>query len=388
MQISPVELLIFQPTPFCNLNCSYCYLPDRKDSRILDVETVRVTLEKLKREALLAPEISVIWHAGEPMVVNTTKYSEFFDVIRQTVGDHCKVRHHFQTNAVLIDQKWCDFIRKHEIAIGVSIDGPEGVHDSKRKTWSGRGTWSQVTRGIERLVSNDIPFHTISVVSESSLDCASEIFSFLRAMNPVQIGFNIEECEGANTSSSLDRNSERVDAFFRQVYRLAKSTSFDPPIREFDESYLAIESGVGKEGNTQTRPFRIFSVSVTGEFSTFSPELLGFTSAGYGSLDLGNVRTDSPRKVASSSKFLKIFGDIEAGISKCQQSCEYYDLCGGGAPANKLFETGTFNSAATRFCEFSVKIPRKIVLEDLESVLAQDCRAGSTGPIVPADRIG
>ena len=119
------------------------------------------------------------------------------------------------------------------------------------------------------------------------------------------------------------------------------------------------------------RPFRIFSVSVTGAFSSFSPELLGTTSDGYGSLDLGNILTDSPTEVATSSKFLKIFGDIEAGISKCQQSCEYYDVCGGGAPANKLFETGTFNTAATRFCEFSIKIPRKIVLEDLESVLAE-----------------
>ncbi len=370
MEISPVELLVFQPTPFCNLNCSYCYLPDRKDPRIIDVETVRVTLDKLKGEALLAPEVSVIWHAGEPMVVRTSKYSEFFDTIRKTVGDHCQIRHHFQTNGVLINQKWCDFIRAHEITIGISIDGPEAIHDAKRKTWSGRGTWKQVMRGIEQLDSNGIPFHTISVVSEASLDSASEVYSFLRSLKPVQIGFNVEECEGANATSSLEDSSDRVDAFFRQVYRHAKQNEFDPPIREFEESFLAIENGIEKGGNTQVRPYRIFSVSVTGEFSTFSPELLGSTSAGYGSLDLGNVRTDSPRELADSKKFLQIFGDIEAGISKCQKSCEYFDLCGGGAPANKLFEAGTFDTAATRFCEYSVKVPRKIVLEDLESVLA------------------
>ena len=78
MEVSPVQLLIFQPTPFCNLNCSYCYLPDRKDKRVMDVEIVRTTVEKLKEEDLLQPGFRIIWHAGEPTVVQRDQYAKYF----------------------------------------------------------------------------------------------------------------------------------------------------------------------------------------------------------------------------------------------------------------------------------------------------------------------
>ena len=78
MEVSPVELLIFQPTPFCNLNCTYCYLPDRKDKRVMDVGIVRTTVEKLKEEQLLAPGLGIIWHAGEPTVVRREQYAGLF----------------------------------------------------------------------------------------------------------------------------------------------------------------------------------------------------------------------------------------------------------------------------------------------------------------------
>jgi uncharacterized protein len=71
-----------------------------------------------------------------------------------------------------------------------------------------------------------------------------------------------------------------------------------------------------------------------------------------------------------------MFGDIVAGVKQCRETCEYFDVCGGGAPANKLFEKGSFSVAETRFCEQSLKIPTRIVLKDLETVLA-----GSGKPI-------
>ena len=42
-QVGPLELLVIQPTPFCNLDCSYCYLPDRLDKRKITLETLEKT---------------------------------------------------------------------------------------------------------------------------------------------------------------------------------------------------------------------------------------------------------------------------------------------------------------------------------------------------------
>jgi hypothetical protein len=39
---------------------------EKKNARVMAVEIVRTTTEKLRAEELLPPEFSVIWHAGEP----------------------------------------------------------------------------------------------------------------------------------------------------------------------------------------------------------------------------------------------------------------------------------------------------------------------------------
>jgi len=246
MEVSPVQLLIFQPTPFCNLNCTYCYLPDRQDKRTMSVDIVRTTIRKLKDEGLLDPELSIVWHAGEPTVARRERYAEYFAAVKEVLGDSCAVVHHFQTNATLIDNAWCDFIKEHRIAVGVSIDGPDYSHDRSRTSWSGRGTLDKTLRGIKALQENEIEFHTISVIGEHSLEHAKEIYEFLVSLKPVLLAFNVEEQEGVHQNSSLTDRTDRVERFFRELYYLGKANSFEPPIREFENACGSIAAGGGK----------------------------------------------------------------------------------------------------------------------------------------------
>jgi uncharacterized protein len=371
MNVSPVELLVFQPTPFCNLNCSYCYLPHRTDRRILKVETVQITVERLLREDLLSSEVSIIWHAGEPLVVKREFYEGYFKAIRQVIGCAIKVRHYIQTNATLISDDWCNFFREHGVSVGVSIDGPAHVHNFSRHTRGGHGSFAQTMRGIETLHANGVPFHTISVITAASLNFPEGIHSFLASLGQDYMAFNVEEQEGVNVSSSLAEKAKKVEDFFCTVYRLARLSGFNPPIREFESAWQSIKSGRGSDQNCQIWPYRMFIVNVVGEFTTFSPELLGMESTAYESFYLGSVVSDSPRAVAESEKLQDLFQDIQAGVRLCQTTCEYFELCGGGSPSNKLFENGSFASAATRFCSSSIQLPLRIVLEDIESAFAR-----------------
>ena len=46
------RLLILQPTPFCNLDCDYCYLPNRDDTRRMSIATVRLAAQRLVDDGL------------------------------------------------------------------------------------------------------------------------------------------------------------------------------------------------------------------------------------------------------------------------------------------------------------------------------------------------
>ncbi len=91
----------------------------------------------------------------------------------------------------------------------------------------------------------------------------------------------------------------------------------------------------------------------------------------YGSFNFGNILKDDFVAAVETSKFRSVFADIQSGIKLCQESCAYYGYCGGGAPANKYYENGSFATAETMFCRYSVKLPLDIVLNDLEQLAAR-----------------
>jgi uncharacterized protein len=317
-------------------------------------------------------------------------YREAFEIIGRWNVRGVDVSHSFQTNGTLLTPEWCEFIREHHLRIGVSIDGPEFLHDRHRKTRSGRGTWSRVIQGIQRLNEYRIPFHVITVLTNESLDYPDELFAFYRDHDIRQIGFNIEEIEGVNRSSSLlgEHIGERVTAFMSRFYDLAVRSDEPFFIREFQSATSAIMSGGLMENAQpqQTTPFAIISVDCQGNFSTFSPEMLGLSSPEYGDFAFGNVMRDGFDSILSQPKFIAVAHDIAAGIRRCQETCEYYAYCGGGAPVNKYFENGSFDSTETMFCRLSKQAVLNVVLEKLEATVASASALQSTVQAAPAAR--
>ena len=68
MNVGPVELLIIQGSPFCNIDCRYCYLPDRLNKARVSAKTIQRAIKNLINDDLLGRKISIVWHAGEPFV--------------------------------------------------------------------------------------------------------------------------------------------------------------------------------------------------------------------------------------------------------------------------------------------------------------------------------
>ncbi|NDH64428.1 MAG: radical SAM protein, partial [Alphaproteobacteria bacterium] len=170
-------MVIIQPTPFCNINCSYCYLPDRGNKHVIAQSTVTKLFTELFASGWTNPEITVLWHAGEPLAAPVAFYREAFAAIERLRPKDgpwpIVVKHSFQTNAMLIDDDWCELFREWNVGIGVSIDGPRELHDAHRKTRSGGGTFDKTIAGIRRLRDAGIPFHTLSVLSRAQV-CARD----------------------------------------------------------------------------------------------------------------------------------------------------------------------------------------------------------------------
>jgi uncharacterized protein len=373
-----VKLLVLQPTPFCNINCDYCYLPDRDSTRRMSLPTVARVFERLFSSNLCSQEIGVVWHAGEPLIVPLAFYESALEIIRKLNKRGVRVSHSFQTNGILLSQAWCDFIRAHDIQVGVSLDGPAFIHDRHRRTRVGRGTHATVMRGVALLQLNEIPFHVISVLTQDALDHPHAIFDFFLAQEIRQIGFNVEEIEGAHQHSSLGGVGVRYREFMQHIRARVRAAKGAVTIREFDQALAAIchtpnfgEPPMTPEPlNHQVVPFGIISIDCEGNFSTFSPELLSQKSSAYDNFIFGNVWRDEYVAAWQRPAFRVLHQQITDGVARCRSACEYFTLCGGGAPANKYWENGSFDSTVTLYCRYAIQVPIDIMLEELEGAMA------------------
>ena len=75
----------------------------------------------------------------------------------------------------------------------------------------------------------------------------------------------------------------------------------------------------------------------------------------WGDFVLGNVFSDTLEAASHSSKFGRLHQEIKDGVARCRTDCEFFQVCGGGTPANKLYETGRFDSTETLYCRYTVK---------------------------------
>ena len=370
-QVGPLELLVIQPTPFCNLDCSYCYLPDRLNKRKITLETLEKTFEWVFSSGLIRQPVTLLWHAGEPMVLPATFYEEATRLLERCNTSGFEITQSLQTNATLVNEAWCDFLSRRKVQVGVSVDGPDFLNDRHRKTRNGGGTLERVLRGMQLLRDHEIFFDVITVLTSTSLDYPDELFDFYMEHGITNIAFNVEEIEGPHVTSSLAANG--VEPRFRRFYSrfMDLALSADLRVREFDIARNTISSHEPFTTRTQEcRPFGILNVDCEGNFSTYSPELLGLSSPRLGSFALGNVAQDTLDSVLTMPRFLALDDEIRRGVDLCQESCRYFPFCGGGPPGNKFFENGDFATTETLSCRLHKKAAFDVALDKLEQFKA------------------
>ncbi|MBB5048051.1 uncharacterized protein HNR60_002812 [Rhodopseudomonas rhenobacensis] len=371
------RLLILQPTPFCNIDCGYCYLPDRNDRHRMSFDIVEAAVRLVFQHELAAQDFTVVWHGAEPLVLPVSWYRHAFAAASRGAPQGTVLAHAMQTNATLINDEWCDFFLENSIRVGVSIDGPARLHDARRRTRSGKATHARVVEGIQLLQRKNVPFHVICVIGQQTLDAADELADFFVSHGIRDVGFNIEEIEGANKTSSLQASGtrNRLDKFFARFFGLAQAANPPLVIREREELLGALRHPAFGllSHNPQNEAFGFLSVSSRGAVFTFSPELAGLHNETYGDMSIGRLPEDDLNSLLAGEALRKMWTDIEVGIHTCRNTCEYFDLCLGGAPANKLAEHGSFAAAGTLHCHLYYQGVADAVLFDLEQLLS--CQA-------------
>ena len=199
MSDSPAEQqglhLMAKPVgPICNLDCDYCFSLEKEDMSP-PREKFRMSDEVLRAyvqgyiAAQPTPEVEFTWQGGEPTLLGVEFFQRAVRYQREYAGSKT-IRNSLQTNGTLLDEQWCQFLAAEDFTVGISIDGPQAIHDLHRPDKQGRSSFDSVMTGLQLLRQHRVQFNVLVTVSRQSTAHGLEIYRFLKAAGGRFIQFN------------------------------------------------------------------------------------------------------------------------------------------------------------------------------------------------------
>lgn len=199
MSDSPAEQqglhLMAKPVgPICNLDCDYCFYlekedmyPPREKFRMSDA-VLRAYVQGYIA-AQPTPEVEFTWQGGEPTLLGVEFFQCAVSYQRELAGGKT-IRNSLQTNGTLLDEQWCRFLAAEDFTVGISIDGPQVIHDLHRPDKQGRSSFASVMAGLQLLRQHGVRFNVLVTVSRQSTAHGLEIYRFLKDQGVGFIQFN------------------------------------------------------------------------------------------------------------------------------------------------------------------------------------------------------
>lgn len=183
-----------KPTgPICNLDCKYCFYLEKE--RLYPTQTnwkmAPETLESYIRqhiEAQSVHEVTFAWQGGEPTLMGLDYFRKVVQ-LQQRFGANRRIVNAFQTNGVLLDDDWCQFFAEHKFLLGISLDGPEALHDHYRVDRGGKPSFQRVMRGLEFLHKHQVDFNTLTTVNRVNSYQPLEVYRFLKSIGSLVMQF-------------------------------------------------------------------------------------------------------------------------------------------------------------------------------------------------------
>ncbi len=340
----------------CNLGCPYCYYFKDKPRITKSIIKPEVLLKFFTEASQLSEQIEIIWHGGEPLVagINTFKHAvEIQKEINKSTG--ITFRNLLQTNGTLLSQEWVDFFVEETFGIGVSLDGPQHLHDKYRVSLSNKSTFENTMQGINLLKKNGVPISILAVVTKNSLRYAKEAYNFFVTDLNIQ-SFDFLPMVELAVNSSKKTVNDKTKTFFPDSLDQGNFYDFmkdifdlwwldnrpDISIRFLDNVLL------GLLGNSPTSC--TFNGSC-GQYTTL--DVNGSVSPcdnfiEYKNLVFGDINVNNLNAILDSPKRLNYINQVSHTHPKCSE-CKFLKACGGGCSKYNYFLNQNF-SDENYFC--------------------------------------
>ena len=359
----------------CNLDCTYCFFLSKEALYPNDASRMsEATLEAYIAQLLQShrtPEVTVAWQGGEPTLMGLDFFRRSVELVEQYRRPGQQIEYTMQTNGVLLDDEWCAFLKRHSFLVGLSVDGPPGIHDTYRVNRGGQGTHRQVMKGLAALRRHEVDVNILCTVNAANEHHGADVYRYFRdelgatfiQFIPIVERATPETLPLANQGWSQRPGGERL--LYTQTGSLVTERSVG------GETYGRFLVDVYEEwlrGDVGTVFVQLFDVTLQAYFGQYSLCIHAPTCGAALALEhngdvyscdhfvepnylLGNIHTTHMLDLVASPQ-QQAFGQRkrESLTAQCR-SCEVLRLYNGGCPKDRFIDSRDGEPGQNYLCD-------------------------------------
>lgn len=350
MQRKSCQVMIKPTGSVCNLDCKYCFYLEKEKlypERKANYKMTDDMLEMFIRQHIAAQDVSEVifaWQGGEPTLMGLDFYRKAVE-LQKCYAMGKTIINTFQTNGILIDDKWAIFFKENQFLVGISIDGDAELHDTWRVTRSGKPTHTKVVQAIRCLLRHHVEFNTLTVVNSVNMHHPIRIYQYLKSIGCSYMQFIplVERISQDDSDISLAHPDEKqavmtpwsVDSI---QFGHFLNTIFDVWLRE-DIGHIGIQIFEQTLGAWCGLPPQVCVFApVCG--SAFAMEMNGDVyncdHFVYPQYKLGNIHEITLRQMNEGSQNHQFGNDKSRTMAQECHSCKWQFACYGGCPKHRF----------------------------------------------------
>lgn len=357
-------------TDACNLRCSYCFvenrLPEEHDFSFMSKGDARNGIDLFVRHlpesienGLEEPIIN--FYGGEPLM-NFGVLEWALGYIDELIENNrlSKLRLTLNSNAILIDERIADTLKKHNVAVSVSIDGPEEIHDAARIDCFGKRSFERTMRGYSLLKDLGVDTGISCAVDEHNIDVLEDIVRwYINNLDVKIFGFNPLLEGGIHSAVFSWRDySKKIGEKFVNCFRICRENGVH------EERTMRLASCFA-EGKIHYR-----DCSACGQQIVVEPK---------GEIGICHAYLDPKKYFIPYSPDLNLFKHpywqewrkrSPISMKECRP-CIALGICGGGCPYNAEIRNGSIWKLDEVFCEFAKSMVNFLIRDVAERVLGE-----------------
>lgn len=369
-----INIMIKPASSLCNMRCKYCFYGEVSDIRevksygIMTPETMGDILRVLEKDLENGDRINFAFQGGEPTLAGIDFFKTFVSIVKGW-RINVNVSYALQTNATLIDENWCMFLKDNNFLVGVSFDILQEYHDEQRATADGKGTYKRVLHAIQLLEKYKVEYNVLCTLTNSIARYPKKVWDTIVQLNIKYVQFT--PCLGnlkddASTAFSLTPN--RFAQFYTKLFQLwyeAYKRGKYVSIKLFDDiinlMVLKIPTSCGINGYCKPQ------LVVEADGSVYPCDFYCLDE-----YKLGNIREQGFAELLKSQNVSKFLSRPHTQPLACDK-CRYSRFCGGNCQRMQKEICSDENSSYCGYRNFLdkcsgdfIQISNEIIMRNIE----------------------